>query len=283
VQSARFDSVSSYIDSGLIINTDKYLEHSRKCIRCLYAKRDFLYTSGNWRGVAQSRVFKPSLSTASNILVFGHSDYKTNFLQVFPLFLSGYKEMWGTNVSPFGTKLQSLPLGLTNPSDESQLHQIFGNVDHLRRATNSSDIPQNFNNSTYANFSINTSARNRYKLAAYLNTLGVKLANIDLSEIGRIAYLRELRRNNFVVCPQGNGPDTHRLWETLYMGGTPVILSSKHMNHLVENLPVIVLKSWRQLSDTQFMEENWHKLNERKFNYENLNVNYWINKFCPVD
>jgi hypothetical protein len=55
------------------------------------------------------------------------------------------------------------------------------------------------------------------------------------------------------------------------------------MNHLVENLPVIVLKSWRQLSDTQLMEENWHKLNERKFNYEILNVNYWINKFCPVD
>lgn len=283
MQPARFDSVSSYIDSDSMINTDKYLEHSRKCIRCLYAKRDFFYTSGNWRGVAQSRVFKPSSSTASNVLVFGHSDYKTNFLHLFPMSLSGYKEMWGTNVSPFGAKLHSLPLGLTNPSDESQLHRIFGNVDHLRQATNSSDFPQKFNNSTYANFSINTSPRNRYKLATYLNTLGIELANMDMSEIGRIVYLRELRQNNFVVCPQGNGPDTHRLWETLYMGGTPVVLSSKYMNHLVENLPVIVLKSWRQLADIKLMEENWHKLNEREFNYENLNVNYWINKFCPID
>jgi hypothetical protein len=53
------------------------------------------------------------------------------------------------------------------------------------------------------------------------------------------------------------------------------------MDHLVENLPVIILKNWNQLADTQLMEEKWHKLDVRSYDYEKLNVNYWINKFCP--
>ena len=252
-------------------------------MRCEYAKRDFFYSTGSWRGIDQKRAVKLSVSRTSNVLVFGHSDYRTNFVHLLPFLLSGYKEFWGTNVAPYGKLLHSLPLGLTNPSGESQLHQIFGNIDHLKKAASSSNFSHQFKNSVYANFSIDTSPRNRLKLAAYLNTLGIPLASIDVSEIGRIKYLRQLRENNLVVCPQGNGPDTHRLWETLYMGGTPVVLSSTYTDHLLANLPVIVLRSWKQLADFQLMEEYWHKLNERKFNYEKLDVNFWINKFCPID
>jgi hypothetical protein len=36
-------------------------------------------------------------------------------------------------------------------------------------------------------------------------------------------YLREIKRHVAVFCPPGNGWDTHRFWETLYMGRVPIV------------------------------------------------------------
>lgn len=35
-------------------------------------------------------------------------------------------------------------------------------------------------------------------------------------------YARDLRRHPFVLCPPGNGADTHRVWECAYMGAWPL-------------------------------------------------------------
>lgn len=43
-------------------------------------------------------------------------------------------------------------------------------------------------------------------------------------------YLYELSRHYFVLCPRGNGIDTHRFWETLYLGGIPMIINTRDTN-----------------------------------------------------
>ena len=40
---------------------------------------------------------------------------------------------------------------------------------------------------------------------------------------GRKEFLKDIRNHEFVLCPRGNGVDTHRLWETLYMGSIPIV------------------------------------------------------------
>ena len=40
-------------------------------------------------------------------------------------------------------------------------------------------------------------------------------------------YLNELSKYRFCLCLRGNGIDTHRFWESLYLGVIPVILNNK--------------------------------------------------------
>lgn len=42
----------------------------------------------------------------------------------------------------------------------------------------------------------------------------------------RLEYYATLKRTKFVVCPPGRGIDTHRVYETLFFGGIPIIKTS---------------------------------------------------------
>jgi hypothetical protein len=40
-------------------------------------------------------------------------------------------------------------------------------------------------------------------------------------------YIDNIYNHKFVICPEGNGIDTHRFWESLYLGVIPVIINNK--------------------------------------------------------
>jgi hypothetical protein len=42
----------------------------------------------------------------------------------------------------------------------------------------------------------------------------------------RVEYYTQLKITKFVICPPGTGMDTHRVYETLYYGGIPIIKTS---------------------------------------------------------
>lgn len=57
-------------------------------------------------------------------------------------------------------------------------------------------------------------------------------------------YFRLARKFRFVLCVEGNGSDTHRVWETLYFGNFPILLStswSRSLGYL--ELPILVVDS----------------------------------------
>ncbi len=56
----------------------------------------------------------------------------------------------------------------------------------------------------------------------------IKYGNLDVSTGKPYAeYLAELSKHRFCLCLRGNGIDTHRFWESLYLGVIPVILNNK--------------------------------------------------------
>jgi len=62
-------------------------------------------------------------------------------------------------------------------------------------------------------------------------------------------YLRDLARHRFCVCPRGNGIDTHRFWECLYLGVVPVVERSAHTERWAcEGVPLVLLDDWSELS-----------------------------------
>jgi hypothetical protein len=52
-----------------------------------------------------------------------------------------------------------------------------------------------------------------------------------------------------VACPAGEGVDTHRFWETLYLGSVPIVLRGQ-LSAMYENLPVIQLNAWTDLTQS---------------------------------
>ncbi|MBI4819191.1 MAG: hypothetical protein HY791_23165 [Deltaproteobacteria bacterium] len=62
-------------------------------------------------------------------------------------------------------------------------------------------------------------------------------------------YLEVLSRHRFALCPRGNGIDTHRLWECLYLGVTPIVERSKHTEHWATlDLPILLVDDWSEVT-----------------------------------
>ena len=97
----------------------------------------------------------------------------------------------------------------------------------------------------YGNFKIcnNIAKRKECKDALANNPQVVWREEIDFQN-----YLHDLCQSKFVLCPDGMGLDTHRLYEALLCGATPVVLRNA-LTPLYSTLPVCIVDKW---TDTYF-------------------------------
>lgn len=95
-------------------------------------------------------------------------------------------------------------------------------------------------NEIYMNFNVNTnfSKRNDCVRSFEGDSRVVRKHNLPPPE-----YYMELCRSKFVLCPEGTGIDTHRVYESLFCGATPVVLRNS-LSHLYETLPVCIVDKW---------------------------------------
>lgn len=284
VSQGSFRGLDKLIESNDLITGDKFLDFSRTTTRVNYWKTDFLYKSGVWRGAPQDSLISKMREFNNQVLVLGHSDRKTSgsAVRIISL-LTGVKKIYGTNLRPVQGMSEVLPLGLTNNSKESELHNIFGNNEHFLLASEiAGDCPVDFNQSIYVNFTIENNVGVRGLVSKLLSelpsTYKLTVESPLMSNEGRVHYLASLRRMNFVLCPEGNGMDTHRLWETLYMGGVPVVVKNKHLDSLYSQLPLVRLNSWSDLLYPSILEEKWKKLQEFEWDDALLSQSYWLKK-----
>jgi len=65
----------------------------------------------------------------------------------------------------------------------------------------------------------------------------------------RLDYYTALKRTKFVVCPPGRGADTHRVYETLFFGGIPIIKTS-YLDPMYEKLGGCwIVKDWSDVTE----------------------------------
>lgn len=60
-------------------------------------------------------------------------------------------------------------------------------------------------------------------------------------------YFMELAAHKYAICPRGNGLDTHRFWECLYLDVIPIIIEPDDLH--IDGLPFIRLKNWEEVFD----------------------------------
>ena len=127
---------------------------------------------------------------------------------------------------------------------------LFGSETILHNSFNKSK-------NIYFNFNIDT---NRSKRSVCFENLCCKLE--WLNNVSPQENIMRLSEYKFCICPEGNGVDTHRLWEALYVKTVPIVVNSVFANVLLRNnIPVIILHSWSDLDET--------KLNYNEFDFNN--------------
>lgn len=93
-------------------------------------------------------------------------------------------------------------------------------------------------------------------------------------------YLADMSRSVFVASPPGNGLDCHRTWEALLLGCYPIVLSST-LNPLYENLPVVVVSSWDEVTE-EFLQKKQEEFLHEKWNFDKLYAPYWYEKVFSI-
>lgn len=279
---SRFTQLREFINRGEIITTDGYLRHCQSSDEATYVKRDFLFSGGLWRGDEQRSIPKTLINgSPPRTIVVGHSDIPTRVSHQLLLGAIGVKRILGINLRPIRNLSAALPLGLTNDCDDSPLHRLLGDLDNLVEADKSSDFCTSFSPTYFVSFNVKTNFKTRSEVVQVLKNLNqpnsVVFSEISYDRNFLIRYLMNLRINPFVICPEGNGVDTHRLWETLYMGGVPIVKRNIFLTEILEGLPVVVLNDWSELNDVDYMHSEWEKINAKIWEFSKISLSYWRN------
>ena len=247
-----------------IITTDKYYN----AFPNHYFKIDVIINHSiiNWRG---NIIYPPTIDLP--IIISGHSDYPIDD-RVVDFY---HPKVWFTvNKQTEQSNVFSLPLGITNNTFESDVHPIYGNLDCMIQVMNENIEKTKL---VYMNFNINTYPIERqHVFNLFHNKSWVSVGSIENTLEGRTQFLREIKSHHFVLCPRGNGLDTHRLWETLYMGSIPIVKRDIG-NKEFEDLPICFIDHWEQINP-EFLEKEKQRIQNNSWNMDRLKISYWIDK-----
>ena len=142
-------------------------------------------------------------------------------------------------------KLHYLPIGLANSMWPGGNLQIFKTLD-----TNTLHIKTK---QIYFNFNINTNYNKR--MVCY-NTFYSKIP--FLNRISPTENLIRLKEYAFCLCPEGNGMDTHRFWECVYLKVVPIVINSTFIQHIkAYNIPMVILNKWEDLFNSRLSYTNY--------------------------
>jgi len=173
------------------------------------------------------------------------------------------KYWYSINLQHVHENLNPIPLGLSNNySPKNLLPEDFDRF--------SSEVIKK-ENKMYINFNSSTNFSERENLYKKFESQNwVKIQNSNLSKKD---YYKELSKFKFSLSPWGNGIDTHRVWESLYVGTIP-ITKYHHTFSTSQDLPILFVDDYDQISEELLLKylENY-KLN--KFNLMKLNNSYW--------
>jgi hypothetical protein len=195
------------------------------------------------------KLFTP-MQAASGDWVFVNGDYLDDFLSRIPTYISKKFTVVIHNTDrSFGSAELTKTLRVAN-----KIYAINTTVRHPQLTT----IPIGFSDTQlgflstftpsvverdieiYGNFTGHNNRKKRGECAVvFHNKTGVVFQTWKpVSD-----YYADLCRSKFVLCPEGTGIDTHRVYESILCGATPVILRNS-LSHLYETLPVCIVDRW---------------------------------------
>ena len=178
------------------------------------------------------------------------------------------------NVNIIHDRVESIPIGLENDCwyPEKKIKMIA----KLKE-------PRNYKNLVYMNHNISTNPAKRTKPYEVLKDKSWVTTDMGVNGRRFDEYLDNIYNHKFVVCPGGNGIDTHRIWECLYMGTTP-IMESNINGSFYNELPIAYAVDWEGVDEQWLVKTNDYIVRYKNaWKYEMLTFEYWKNKIYGLE
>ena len=185
--------------------------------------------------------------------------------KIFNLKPNCIKDWYSINVGYKSDNLIPIPLGLSNNYSPKNI---------LVEDINFSGLTSNSKEFLYLNFSKNTNFKERTGI--YEKFQEEKWSIVENPNLSLDKYHDSLKNYKFVLCPWGNGIDTHRIWETLYSGNIPVT-KQHHTFSTSQDLPIIFVDSYEEITEKKLLEF-YYSLEKDKIDFSKLNIHYWLNQ-----
>jgi hypothetical protein len=185
------------------------------------------------------------------VLLSHNSDHgvTSEFLQYLNNINSKITAWFAQNIEIHHLKLHVLPIGIANSQwPHGDIHAI--------RAVLDSPPPKTEFCYFYFNSSTAPSKRRRVEEICFSKGIAPSRAS------NYSTYIRHLAAHKFAICPEGNGIDTHRLWECLYLDVVPIVTRSVFIEMLKPfGLPMVVLDDWNDL-DKNLLEKLYPRVSK---------------------
>lgn len=193
-------------------------------------------------------------------LITGQTDHKITK----SIFLNKPKcisKWFAVNVAYQTNELIPIPLGLSNNVAGKNLNKdnYLRLIQKMRKK-----------NIIYSNFEINTNYfhRRQFLKNYYINNPEY---NFELEKINFDQYVENLNEFEYILCPWGNGIDTHRVWETLYANSIPIV--KNHITYkTLDHLNAIKVRNYKDIT-IDSLENKKNKDTDESF----LNIDSWMN------
>lgn len=231
-----------------------------KNIRLEICENDIIFCHSNY--IHELFYLLKKVNNLKNIkLVTSQSDVKIT-KKLFNTKPECISEWYGINVDYKHEKLFPIPLGIANNYSPKNL--TYANFLGSRKNMNKL-------RKIYCNYNPNTNNDERKNIKDKFKSND--LLFFDDPDLSFDQYASRLSKYEFVLCPWGNGFDTHRFWETLYSGSIP-ITKLHHTYSFVPSFSAIFINSYDEINEN--LLDNFLK-NYNQINPDLLTVPYWIN------
>lgn len=146
-------------------------------------------------------------------------------------------------------------------------------------------VEKNKNILCYQNYVINT---NKIVRTEWYNKFSKKnwIFTIDENQrkkdnIDEFKFYKHLSSSKYVLSPQGEGIDCHRIYESIYFNSIPILKKgNKVMDKFYDKLPIIMVDDLNLITEnflTNNYKKNFSKLKKwKQDNIEWVNPNFWI-------
>jgi hypothetical protein len=176
---------------------------------------------------------------------------------------------YAVNTDTYNPRIEAIPIGIENDNRD------FGK-DKKNKMLAKLQESKSFRNLVYMDHRIAVNPVERIRPYQILSDKPWVTAKTDEDNVPYDEYLDNLYNHKFAICPRGNGWETHRPWEALYMGTIPIVRRNLS-NRFFIDLPICFIRDWGDLAE-DFLNREYDRISQSVWKKEMLTFEYWKNK-----